>query len=97
MRATPKPDLPPVGRHSQKGRPVSIQTTAEGGAVTKYAAGATYFGSGTAVIFGMSTNELAAVGGVFVGLAGLAINMFFNWKRDRREQREHEARMKALG
>ena len=65
--------------------------------MTKYAAGATYFGSGTAVIFGMSTNELAAVGGVFVGLAGLAINMFFNWKRDRREQREHEARMKALG
>lgn len=64
--------------------------------VSKTAAGATFFGSGTAIFGGLSANELAAVGGLFVGLAGLAVSWYFNWKRDQREQREHEARMKGL-
>lgn len=76
---------------------MSIQTTAEGGAVTKTAAGATFVGSATSIFGGLSANELAAIGGLLVGLAGLAINLYFNWKRDQREQREHDARMKALG
>lgn len=76
---------------------MNVQTTAEGGIVTKTAAGATFFGSGTAIFGGLSANELAAIGGLFVGLAGLAVTVYFNWKRDQREQREHDARMKALG
>jgi uncharacterized membrane protein YebE (DUF533 family) len=79
-----------------KGRQVNMQATAEGGMVTKTAAGATFFGSGTAILGWLSASELAAIGGLFVGLAGLAINFYFNWKRDRREQKEHEARMKEL-
>ena len=80
-----------------KGRPVNVQATAEGGIVTNTAAGATYFGTVFSIFGGLNANELAAIGGLFVGLAGLAINLYFNWKRDQREQAEHTARMKALG
>lgn len=34
--------------------------------------------------------------GIIVGFAGLAVNIFFQWKRDRREHREHLARMESI-
>jgi hypothetical protein len=35
--------------------------------------------------------------GVLLAAAGFATNAWLGWRRDRREQREHEARMSALG
>jgi outer membrane lipoprotein SlyB len=63
-----------------KGRNVSIQTTAEGGVVSKTLTGATFFGSGTAIFGGLNANELAAIGGLVIGVLGLLINWYYKHK-----------------
>lgn len=57
---------------------------------------AAYAGGGTAFIGGMAANEIAAYGGLAVAAVGLAVQWYFNRKRDRRETAEHEERMRAL-
>lgn len=42
------------------------------------------------------SSAAAAWFGGLVAFLGLCVNWWFNVKRDRREQREHEARMKGL-
>lgn len=46
-------------------------------AVTKTATAATYGGSGAAVYFGMTANEIAAFGGLFIAFVGLCINIWY--------------------
>lgn len=43
----------------------------------KAATAATYTGAGTAVIFGLTANEFAALGGLFIALIGLLVNIWF--------------------
>lgn len=43
----------------------------------KAATAATYGGAGSAVFFGLSANEFAAVGGVVIALIGLLVNVWF--------------------
>ena len=51
-------------------------------------------GGGTsALVFGLSANEVAALAGIAVGLFGLLIQWHYNRLRDRRETAEHKARM----
>jgi hypothetical protein len=57
----------------------------------------TYGGGTSALVFGLTANELAALGGIVVGVLGLLVQWYFNRRRDRREQAEHLARMKAYG
>ena len=45
--------------------------------LSKTATTATYTGSASAVIFGLSANEFAAVAGVLIALAGLVVNIWF--------------------
>lgn len=45
--------------------------------VTKVANTATYGGSGSAVFFGLTANEFAAVGGIVVAVIGLLINWWY--------------------
>lgn len=45
--------------------------------VTKAASAATYAGSGAAVLFGLTANEFAAIGGVVIALCGLLVNIYF--------------------
>lgn len=52
-------------------------------------------GAGLAVLGWLSSSAAAAWFGALVAFCGLCVNAWFNWKRDRREQREHEARMGA--
>jgi hypothetical protein len=56
---------------------------------------ATYAGGGSAVIFGLTLNEVGVLVGMFVGLAGLGLSQYWSWKKDRREMRESEKRMKS--
>lgn len=56
----------------------------------------TYGGGLSAVLFGLSAHELAALVGAVVAVIGLIVQFAFNRRRDRREQREHEARMARL-
>jgi hypothetical protein len=45
--------------------------------VIKSANAATYGGSATAVIFGLSANEFAALGGLFIAFVGLIISTWY--------------------
>jgi small neutral amino acid transporter SnatA (MarC family) len=45
--------------------------------VVKSATTATYGGSATAVIFGLSANEFAALGGFVVALIGLVVAIYY--------------------
>ena len=56
-----------------------------------------YGGGATAVIAGMTASEFAALAGIVIALLGWLTQIYFNRKRDRREQREHEARMRSYG
>lgn len=66
------------------------QTDAIGVAVGK--AGA-YGGGASAFFFGLTANEFAAVSGVIVAVIGLAVQWYYNRRRDRRESAEFDARM----
>lgn len=52
-------------------------------------------GGGTAAVGGLllSSHDLA-LGGLVVALASFALQAFLGWRRDRREQREHDRRMR---
>lgn len=43
----------------------------------KAATYATYTGAGSAVFFGLTANEFAAIGGVVIALIGLLVNIWF--------------------
>lgn len=51
-----------------------------------------YGGGASALVFGLSASEFAAVVGAVVGVAGWLTQVFFNRRRDRRERLESEAR-----
>lgn len=50
---------------------------ATGTLVNKAASAATYGGSGAALYFGMTANEIAAFGGLFIATMGLLVNIWF--------------------
>lgn len=57
----------------------------------------TYGGGTSALFFGLTASEFAAFVGAVVAVVGLLVQWYFNRRRDRREQAEHEARMRQLG
>src|SRR3546814_14317558 len=57
---------------------------------------ATFGGSASAFLFGLSANEVAAVVGALVAVIGLCVQVFYNRRRDRRETEEPPARTRSL-
>ena len=57
----------------------------------------TQVGAGTTLAGWMLSSEAGVLIGIVIGLAGFAIQIYFNIRRDRREKAEHEARMRQLG
>ncbi|CUI55196.1 holin [Achromobacter xylosoxidans] len=55
----------------------------------------TMAGSGTAIGSWFLSSEFGVLSGVFIGLAGLAVNAYFKYRQDARLRREHEARMRG--
>lgn len=49
-------------------------------------------GGVSAFVFGLSASEFAAIVGVLVGVLGWLTQVFFNWRKDRRDRLESEAR-----
>lgn len=45
--------------------------------ITKAATAAQYGGSGAAVYFGLTANEIAAFGGLIIALIGLLVNIWY--------------------
>lgn len=51
-------------------------------------------GAGVAVYGGWSANEIAAFGGLLVGIIGVVVAWYFKRKEDRRNQLLHDIRMR---
>ena len=47
---------------------------------SKTASAITYAGSASAVFFGLTANEFAALGGLCVAIAGLLVNIWFKYQ-----------------
>lgn len=54
--------------------------------VEKHIGSATYLTSGGAIMFGLSASDLAALVGTVVAVLTFAVNWYYKWKADRREQ-----------
>lgn len=63
----------------------------------KVAAGVTYAGSGGAVLAGLTLTEWGVIVGIITAVVGLALQAYFGWRRNEREEREHKARMSRGG
>jgi hypothetical protein len=57
---------------------------------------ATFGGGASAFLFGLSANELAALGGLLIAAIGLCVQWYYNHRRDKREQAESAERIARL-
>lgn len=64
-----------------------------------FASRASHAGAGVAVVGGLTSTDLAAIGGLAVALIGTVIgqgiNLYFRLREDRRAERESAARLRA--
>ncbi len=56
---------------------MSMTHEAASTAIVKTATAAQYGGSGAAVYFGLTANEIAAFGGLLIALIGLVVNIWY--------------------
>ena len=56
---------------------------------------ATYTGASASVLSWMVSSEFGVLFGLFLGAAGLAINWYYRHKEDKRQQAEHDRRMRG--
>lgn len=71
-----------------------VQATAETATIsasTKLTAG----GSAVSVAGWITDSNIGLIAGILIGLAGLLVNWFYQYRRDRREQERHEALLKG--
>ena len=65
-------------------------------AITAASHKATIGGSIMALFGGITATELAAVGGLVLAVLGFAVNLYFQWREDRRKSEEHIIRLASL-
>ncbi len=63
-------------------------------AIAAYGTKTTAAGGGVSLIGLVTQSWFIGLVGLVIALMGFATNLYFQTKRDRREQREHDARMK---
>lgn len=56
----------------------------------------TLAGAGTLSLGGMTDSQIAMAGGLVIAAVGMLLQAYFGWRRDRREEREHRAKMRTL-
>jgi hypothetical protein len=71
----------------------TTQTSIEA-TISASASKATYAGASTSVAGWLLSSEFGMVVGLIIAIAGLLTNFYFQRKRDKREQAEHERRMR---
>lgn len=54
---------------------------------------ATYTGAGASLMGWVLSSEFGVLIGLLLGLGGFIVNWYYKHKEDKRQQREHEARM----
>ena len=57
---------------------------------------ATYTGSGVMISGWFLSSEFAVLLGILLSIGGFCVNFFFKLKGDKREQREHKAKMETF-
>lgn len=57
---------------------------------------AAYTGATTTVGSWLLSSEFGVIAGLLIGVVGLLTNLYFNHRRDRREEREHQRRMAQM-
>lgn len=65
-------------------------------AVSAAASKVTYAGAGTSFFGWLTSSEAGVVIGIVIGVIGLATNIYFRRREDRRQQEEHDAKMRAI-
>ena len=65
-------------------------------AITAASQKATIGGGIMALFGGITATELAAVGGLVLAFFGFAVNLYFQWREDRRKSEEHIIRLAAF-
>lgn len=74
---------------------IAVQMTeAATDTVIRYSNSGMAGGAAISLVGWFSATEWAAIGGFLVAAIGLLVSLHFNRRRDRREQAEHDARMK---
>lgn len=63
-------------------------------AIATTASKVTYTGAGMTISGWFFSSEFAVLMGVIIGVAGFIVNWYYRHKQDRREQVEHERRMR---
>lgn len=58
--------------------------------ITSIAGKVTYAGAGSAIFFGMTANEFAAIGGLCLGCIGLIVNIVFKYLAHKELKSHHE-------
>lgn len=66
-----------------------------GAVMTKTATVAVYGGSAGAIFGGLSANDVAAIGGIVIGIAGLLISWYYKYKHYQLAVRKAEAAVDA--
>lgn len=75
---------------------MSVKTQAADAALAASASKATYGGAASSGLGVMFSSEAAALAGAVVAILGLLINLYFRRRQDRREEMEHELRMRTI-
>jgi heme/copper-type cytochrome/quinol oxidase subunit 2 len=57
---------------------------------------ATYTGAGMTISGWLLSSEAAILIGIVLGVAGFVVNWFYKYREDKRQQAEHEARMRQI-
>ena len=65
-------------------------------AITAASQKATIGGGIMALFGGIMATELAAVGGLVLAVLGFAVNLYFQWREDRRKSEEHIIRLASF-
>lgn len=71
------------------------QTTVDA-TMAAFGSKATYTGASASLLGWMLSSEFGVILGLFLGIAGFAINWYYRHKEDKRQQIEHERRMRDM-
>lgn len=75
---------------------IHMKAEATEATVSAVASKLTYGGGSMAVIGGLTANEIAAFGGLLVAIIGLAVQIYYKRKDDRRRTAQHDKFMASM-
>lgn len=65
-------------------------------AIAAAASKVTYAGAGTTFLGWLESSQAGVLIGIAVAVIGLFVNVYFKYREDRRQEMEHDARLRAI-